>query len=69
MPARRVRKGRWFLAMLLVLALAGLALAVSFIEKSGITPRALAPYIAKRTAGHNSTIVGTGAFVAARCQP
>jgi hypothetical protein len=66
MPARRVRKGRWFLAMLLVLALAGLALAVSFIEKSGITPRVLAPYIAKRTAGHNPTIVGTGAFVAAR---
>lgn len=66
MAARRLRKGRLVLLSMLVLLIVGVALAVSFIEKSGITPRALAPYVAKRTSGHNPTIVGTGAFVATR---
>jgi hypothetical protein len=64
MAARRVGKTKIFLGLLLVLLLVGIALAVSFIEKSGITPRALAPYIAKRTSGHNPTIVGAGTLVA-----
>jgi hypothetical protein len=66
MPAvrRGVRKGRLFLALMLVLLVAGVALAVSFIEKSGFTPRAIAPYIVKRTSGHNPTIVGAGTLVA-----
>ena len=69
MPARqvrRVRKGRLVLALLLVCLVVGVALAVTFVEQSGITPRALAPYIAKRTGGHNPAIVGAGAFVATR---
>jgi len=52
--------------LVLVMAAAGMALAVSFIEKSGITPRALAPYIAKRTGGHNPAIISAGTLVAAR---
>jgi len=63
---RGVGKFKVLMLLLLVLAAAGMALAVSFIEKSGITPRALAPYIAKRTGGHNPAIVGAGAVVAAR---
>lgn len=63
MAARRRGKGRLFLALLLVLLVAGVVAAVSFIEKSGITPRALAPYIVKRTTGHNPTIVGAGAMI------
>jgi len=66
MTARRVGRFKLFMALVLVLLVAGLALAVSFIEKSGITPRALAPYIAKRTSGHNPTIVGAGTLVATR---
>jgi hypothetical protein len=58
------RKAKLLVGLLVVLGLAGIALAVSFIEKSGITPRALAPYIAKRTSGHNPTIVGAGTLVA-----
>ena len=64
MATRRIGKARLLMIALLVLGLVALALAVSFIEKSGITPRALAPYIAKRTSGHNPTIVGAGALVA-----
>jgi len=63
-PLRRIRKGRLFLVLVLLLLVAGVAAAVSFIEQSGITPRTLAPYIAKRTSGHNPAIVGAGAFVA-----
>lgn len=66
MAVRRLGKGRLFLALLLVLLVAGVVAAVSFIEKSGITPRALAPYVARRTVGHNPTIVGAGQFVATR---
>jgi hypothetical protein len=67
MAARRgTSKFKVSMVLLLVLAAVGVALAVSFIEKSGITPRALAPYIAKRTSGHNPAIVGAGTFVATR---
>jgi hypothetical protein len=67
--ARRMRRGRRLLALVLVVLvmLAAVVVAgVSFIEKTGITPRTLAPYIAKRTSGHNRTIVGAGAFLATR---
>jgi hypothetical protein len=66
MAVRRAGKAKVLGVLLLVLLAAALILAVSFIEKSGITPRALAPYIAKRTSGHNPTIVGAGTLVAAR---
>ncbi len=64
MAARRVSKFKLFTALLALLAVAGVALAVSFIEKSGIAPRTLAPYIAKRTSGHNPTIVSAGTLAA-----
>jgi hypothetical protein len=66
MAARRVGKFKVLMVLALLLLAAGVAAAVSFIEKSGITPRALAPYIVKRTSGHNPTITGTGTLVAAQ---
>jgi hypothetical protein len=63
-PVRRKHKGRLLLALVLVMLAAGVAAAVTLIEKTGITPRTLAPYIAKRTSGHNPAIMGAGAFLA-----
>jgi hypothetical protein len=48
-----------------VLALLGMIAAVLLLQQRGITPRALAPYIAKRTSGHNGAIVGAGQWSAA----
>jgi parallel beta-helix repeat protein len=48
------------LAVPLVLAVAAGAAGVSFLQSEGVTPRALAPYILKRTGGHNSLIEGAG---------
>jgi len=64
MAARRLGKFKLFMLLVLALLVAGVAMAVSFIEKTGIAPRTLAPYIAKRTSGHNPTIVGAGTLVA-----
>ncbi|WP_332875985.1 right-handed parallel beta-helix repeat-containing protein [Massilia sp. S19_KUP03_FR1] len=64
MAARKLDKRKLFMLLALALLAAGVVLAVSFIEKSGIAPRTLAPYIAKRTSGHNPAIVGAGTFVA-----
>lgn len=63
MAARRRSRIKLFVLLVMALCAAGVALAVSFIEKSGIAPRTLAPYIAKRTSGHNPTIVGAGTLV------
>ena len=52
------------LAVLLAAAAAG-AGAVLYLQSQGVTPRALAPYILKRTSGHNAVIVGAGRFTAA----
>lgn len=46
--------------------LAGLAAAAGgllYLQGEGITPRALAPYVEKRAAGHNEIITGTGNWV------
>lgn len=48
-----------------LLALAGAIAIALFLQARGITPRALAPYIAKRTSGHNSVIVGVGQWTVA----
>ena len=60
------RAGRTVLALAL-LALAGLAIAagatVWFLDSRGITPRALSPYVAKRTSGHNPAIEQAGRWV------
>lgn len=49
-------------------ALAGLAFAAAgllYLQDKGITPRALAPYVEKRAAGHNEIITGTGNWIGA----
>jgi hypothetical protein len=51
------------LAVPLVLAVAAGAAGLSFLQSEGVTPRALAPYILKRTGGHNSLIEGAGRAV------
>ena len=50
------------LAVPLVLGAAGAAASLSFLQSEGVTPRALAPYILKRTSGHNDLIEGAGRF-------
>ncbi|MGZ8288011.1 MAG: right-handed parallel beta-helix repeat-containing protein [Telluria sp.] len=68
-PPRRARMGlaaRAALTFALSIALSGgaaLAAAAWYIDSSGIPPRMLAPYIAKRSSGHNPVITGTGARV------
>lgn len=53
------------LAVPLVLALAGAAGAIFYLQSQGVTPRALAPYILKRSSGHNQLIEDAGQFAAA----
>jgi hypothetical protein len=53
------------LAVPLVLAVAAGAAGLAYLQSEGVTPRALAPYILKRTSGHNSVIESTGRFAAA----
>jgi parallel beta-helix repeat protein len=58
-------KLRTVLAVPLLLAAAGAAAAVFYLQSEGVTPRALAPYLLKRTSGHNPLIEGTGRFASA----
>jgi hypothetical protein len=53
------------LAAALVLAAAGAGGALFWLQSQGATPRALAPYLLKRTSGHNDFIEGAGRFAAA----
>jgi hypothetical protein len=62
-PAPRRRTGRRLLLAATVLALAGLVGAAVVVDYLGVAPRALAPYIEKRSSGHNPVIVGLGRFV------
>lgn len=57
------RRGRHLLLAGAALAVVGLVGAAAAIEHLGIAPRTLAPYIDKRSSGHNPTIVGLGRFV------
>lgn len=50
------------LAVPLVLAAAAGAAGVHYLQSQGVTPRALAPYLLKRTGGHNHLIEGAGRF-------
>ena len=43
-----------------LLAVAAAAGAALFLQSKGVTPRALAPYVEKRSSGHNNVIVGIG---------
>ena len=56
------RTVRRLLAAGAVLALAGGIGATFAVDHLGLAPRALAPYIEKRSSGHNPTIVGLGRF-------
>jgi parallel beta-helix repeat protein len=59
------RTGLRLLAAGAALALAGLIGAAATVEHLGLAPRALAPYIEKRSSGHNPLIVGLGRQVGA----
>jgi hypothetical protein len=48
-----------------ILAVVGAAALPALVDRVGVAPRTLAPYIEKRTSGHNPVIVGTGRRVAA----
>ncbi|HEX9172932.1 MAG TPA: right-handed parallel beta-helix repeat-containing protein [Telluria sp.] len=50
---------RWT-GLLAILGLAGVGAGVLFLQSQGVTPRALAPYVEKRSAGHNGIVVGIG---------
>lgn len=52
-------------ALALALLLVGAVGAALVVERVGVTPRALAPYIEKRTSGHNPVIVKAGQVSAA----
>ena len=56
---------RALLGAALVLAAAGAGAGLAFLQSEGVTPRALAPYILKRTSGHNDLIEGAGRFTSA----
>jgi hypothetical protein len=49
---------------LLVALAAGLATGVVALQAIGVAPRLLAPYIERRSSGHNPLIEGTGRRVA-----
>ena len=50
------------LAVLLVVVLAAVAGVLLYLQGQGVAPRALAPYIERRSAGHNPLITNTGAW-------
>jgi len=51
-------------AVLLVLAGAAAACGALVLQSLGVTPRSLAPYVERRSSGHNPVIVGTGQWLA-----
>ncbi|MFC0250909.1 right-handed parallel beta-helix repeat-containing protein [Massilia consociata] len=61
MKARLLRYG----ALLALLGLAAAAGGVFYLQAQGVTPRALAPYIEKRSSGHHPVITGTGQWLGA----
>lgn len=48
------------LAVPCILGAAGAAGTALFLQAKGVSPRALAPYVEKRSSGHNGAIVGAG---------
>lgn len=67
LPTRAVKAPARTLLMLFVLAGAALAATAVgtawFLDSRGVTPRALAPYVAKRSAGHNQAIEQSGKWM------
>lgn len=66
--ARRSRRGYRGLAVALALLAAGGVAAAIALDTAGVAPRQLAPYIEKRTSGHNAAIVAAGRFTAGTLQ-
>ncbi len=56
-------KKRWLGLLLVPLAMA--AGGAWFLQQQGVTPRALAPYVERRSSGHNDAIVGVGRMMRA----
>lgn len=54
-----------YIALLALLGLAGIAGGILYLQEQGITPRALAPYVERRSSGHNPVITGTGQWMGA----
>ena len=59
---RLARRAAAMVAVLLLLAVVAAAGALFYLQDQGVTPRALAPYIERRSAGHNPLITGTGSW-------
>ena len=59
------RRTLTLLAAPCILAATAAAATALFLQSRGVTPRALAPYVEKRTSGHNDIIVGTGKWAGA----
>ncbi|RNF32769.1 hypothetical protein NM04_00060 [Massilia aurea] len=57
-----MRRGARLALAATVLAGCGVAAALFAVERAGVMPRTLAPYIEKRSSGHNAVIVGAGQF-------
>ena len=57
-----MRRGARLALAAVVLAGCGVAAGLFALERAGVMPRALAPYIEKRSSGHNAVIVGAGQF-------
>ena len=53
-----------FCSLLLALAVTAVAGGAWLLQGMGLAPRALAPYLERRTSGHNRVITGTGAWLA-----
>lgn len=62
---RPARQAAIVLAVLLALALAAAAGVLLYLQAQGVAPRALAPYLERRSAGHNALITGSGAWTGA----
>ncbi|RYF02055.1 MAG: right-handed parallel beta-helix repeat-containing protein [Oxalobacteraceae bacterium] len=56
------------MAVVLALVAAGAVAAAIAVDAAGVAPRQLAPYIEKRTSGHNAAIVAAGRFTAGTLQ-
>lgn len=57
-----MRRGARLALAATVLAGCGVAAGLFALEHAGVMPRTLAPYIEKRSSGHNAVIVGAGQF-------
>ncbi|MEW6760115.1 MAG: right-handed parallel beta-helix repeat-containing protein [Pseudomonadota bacterium] len=55
---------RLWLALAALAGIGTAAAGIGYLHSQGIAPRTLAPYIAKRSSGHNDLVTGSGTWVA-----